>query len=55
MAALHRSAFAVNAIRHDLVRIFGDLFSIEWSTVEEHPDDYVTAGGEGTRKHAAIL
>lgn len=55
MAALLKTAVSVNAVKHDLARIFGTVFALEWSRVEENPDIHFTAADESARMRAAII
>lgn len=38
MAAICKTTVSVNEIKRDLVRIFGTVFAVAWSSIEEHPD-----------------
>lgn len=46
MAALLKTAVSVNAIKRDLMDMFGAVFALEWSTVEECPDTLFVAAGQ---------
>jgi lipoate-protein ligase B len=55
MAALLKTALSVNDIKHDLAQIFGTVFALEWSMVEENPDKHFTAADETARMRTSII
>lgn len=46
MAALLKTAVSVNAIKRALMQMFGAVFALEWSLVEECPDNLSIAAGQ---------
>jgi lipoate-protein ligase B len=36
----------LDEVKYDLARIISEVFSIEWTTVAEHPGDRLAAAGE---------
>ena len=55
MAALRKTAISVNAIKKDLAQMFGTVFALEWSTVDENPDQHFTAASKIARVHSSIM
>lgn len=46
MSALRGKAVSLDEVKDDLARIFSAVFSIEWTTVAEHPDNCLVATNE---------
>jgi lipoyl(octanoyl) transferase len=46
MSALRGTAPAIGEIKNHLARIFSDVFSVEWTTIEHNPSRYLTAADE---------
>ena len=55
MAALRKTALSVDAIKQDLARMFGTVFALEWSRVDENLDQHFTAAGTIARMHTTII
>jgi lipoate-protein ligase B len=55
MTALRNAAVSVNAVKKDLAQMFGTVFALEWSIVDENPDQHFTATGKIARMHTSIM
>jgi len=55
MAALRKTALSINDIKHDLAQMFGTVFALKWSTVEENPDKHLAAADEIVRMRTSIM
>jgi lipoate-protein ligase B len=54
MATRLKTAVSVNDIKHELVRMFGTLLGIEWSMLEEDPDNHFPDPDETTRMRTSF-
>jgi lipoate-protein ligase B len=55
MRNLGATGFSIHKIKHDLARIFGEVFGIEWTTVTEVPCHPVPASDGPVRINASHL
>ncbi|MBI3357618.1 MAG: lipoyl(octanoyl) transferase LipB [Nitrospirae bacterium] len=56
MAAVHKAALPVTIIKHELARIFGAVFALDWAFVEKNPDKHPAASGDKMgRTHTSIV